>query len=368
LVTPKEIFVTALVQIFDGPGQPLRLENWPLPEALGAGEVLVEIKLATICGSDLHTLAGQRQEATPSILGHEAVGRVVKVGEGRAGLAPGDRVTWSIADSCGTCLFCTTYQLPQKCRSLFKYGHAALQDGTGLNGCYASHILLRPGTHIVKVSDSLPDTVVAPANCALATVANAISHLPDGCNTAVIQGAGLLGLYACTLLRERGVEHVFCVDIRDQRLDQIHRFGGIAIDGRVGHDLQSHEQIMAAAPDGVDAVLEVAGAAALVPAGIHLLRPGGFYGFVGMVHPQTQLDLTGEQVIRKCLTIFGIHNYSPVHLEQAVRFLEETAHKYPYELLVSPPFPLVELESAIQTARAQEWCRVSVRPNKPRNW
>jgi threonine dehydrogenase-like Zn-dependent dehydrogenase len=111
----------------------------------------------------------------------------------------------------------------------------------------------------------------------------------------------------------------------------------------------------------VDAVLEAAGVAALIPQGVQLLRVGGFYGFVGMVHPETRLELTGEQVVRKCLTIYGIHNYGPSHLEQAVQFLEKTSQKYPYQTLVSPPFSLANLEDAIQTTQTQKWCRVSVR-------
>ncbi len=351
----------AFVKIFNGPDRPLQPETWPLPETVGAGEVLVEIALATICGSDLHTLSGQRQVATPTILGHEAVGRIVKVGSMREELAPGDRVTWSIADSCGTCPACTEHKLPQKCQSLFKYGHAPNSDGTGFNGCYASHIVLRQGTHIVKLPDSLSDRVVAPANCALATVLNAVSRFPDSCQSVLIQGAGLLGLYACALLHERGVEHVFCVDIQEQRLAQIERFGGILIDGRAEHYPQSREKILAAAEYGVDAVLEVAGVAALVPEGIRLLRPGGYYGFVGMVHPNSQLALTGEQIIRKCLTLYGIHNYAPWHLEQAVQFLQSSIDKFPYESLVSAPFPLAKLEDAVKMAQTQEWCRVSVR-------
>jgi putative phosphonate catabolism associated alcohol dehydrogenase len=353
----------AFVQIFDGPNQPLRLEKWPLPKKLGKGEVLAEIELATICRSDLHTVVGQRTEQVPCILGHEAVGRVVKVDEARQGLTFGDRVTWSIADSCGACPPCTKYHLPQKCRSLFKYGHAATSDGTGLNGCYASHIVLRQGTHIIKVPDSLPDNVVAPANCALATVVNAVSRLPDSCHVVVVQGAGLLGLYACAMLRERGVVHVFCVDILEQRLAQVPLFGGVAIDGRPEHYAQSREHILAVSKHGVDAVLEVAGVAAVVPEGVRLLRSGGYYGFVGMVHPHTQLKLTGEQVIRKCLTIYGIHNYAPWHLDQAIQFLEKTVAKYPYESLVSPPLSLVDLSDGFQMARAQKWCRVSIRPD-----
>lgn len=351
---------TAFAQIFDGAGQPIRAAQWPLPATLAPGEVLVRIRLATICGSDLHTITGQRSEPTPAILGHEAIGEVVAVAEGRTELKPGDRITWTIADSCGQCLPCTAYGLPQKCDHLFKYGHADVHNGAGLNGCYASHIVLRAGTHIVRVPDELPDAVVAPANCALATVVSAVSHLPEYCQTVVIQGAGLLGVYACALLHEAGVTNVFCVDVKEARLAHIARFGGIPIDGRLAHYPAAREAILAAAPQGVDAVLEVAGVSALIPEGIRLLRVGGHYGFVGMVHPHSQLELTGEQIIRKHLTLFGIHNYAPRHLDEAVAFLARTYHRYPYVDLVSPSFALSELNQAVEAAQQGVWHRVSI--------
>ncbi len=349
----------AFVQVFAGPDSPILSETWMFPE-LGPKEVLVDITLATICGSDLHTIMGHRKEATPAILGHEGVGRVVRVGHLREELRTGDRVTWSIADSCGVCQACTEDRLPQKCESLFKYGHASNSDGTGLNGCYASHIVLRAGTHIVKIPASLPDEVVAPANCALATVVNAVSMLPDTCSSVLVQGAGLLGLYACALLKERGVKYVFCVDIQEQRLAQIGRFGGIPVDGRPERYPDARMAIVDVAPRGIDAVLEMAGVASLVPEGVRLLRPGGYYGFVGMVHPDSHLSMTGEQIIRKCLTVYGIHNYAPWHLDEAIQFLNDTVDKYPYTSLISPPFPLSKLLDAIDLAKTRKWPRVAV--------
>ena len=67
--------MTARVAIFDGSGKPFRFEEISLPERLGAGEVLVRLSLATICGSDLHTIAGRRQGPVPCVLGHEGIGR-----------------------------------------------------------------------------------------------------------------------------------------------------------------------------------------------------------------------------------------------------------------------------------------------------
>ena len=146
--------VSVTLQVFERTGAPFASQQREFDGAadLGDGEVLVRIDLATICGSDLHTIDGTRQEKTPCVLGHEAVGTVV-ASRGRAGPSVGDRVTWTIADSCGQCAPCVDHDLPQKCERLFKYGHSALTNGSGLNGCYASHVVLRAGTHIVPLPD-----------------------------------------------------------------------------------------------------------------------------------------------------------------------------------------------------------------------
>lgn len=325
---------------------------WPLPEKLSGKEVLVAISMATICGSDLHTLSGQRREATPLVLGHEAVGIVQSKGPDCTSVNVGDRVTWSIADSCSHCVPCQHWQLPQKCQHLMKYGHASIYDESGLNGCYATHVLIREGTHIVKVPSHIPDEVAAPANCALATVMNIMDHIPTHCKSVLVQGAGLLGLYSCAVLHQLHVQNIFCMDNDPGRLSRVSEFKGIPI-------TPDHSEI---AESSVDAVIEVAGTAAIIPYGIRCLRPGGHYLFAGMVHPHSALDLTGEQIIRKCLTIAGIHNYTPEHLDKAVDFLAHTQHIFPYPSLVSPPQPLQSLDSAVTLAQSKRFHRVALSP------
>jgi putative phosphonate catabolism associated alcohol dehydrogenase len=342
----------AHIQVFHGAGQPFELQTTPLPDQLGPDqlgpdEVLVEISLATICGSDLHTVDGRRSAPAPCVLGHEAVGRVIL--SARQDILVGQRVTWSLVDSCGHCLACTRWRLPQKCESLFKYGHAGLVDRHGLNGCYASHIVLRSGTAVIPIPNSLPDSVAVPANCALATIVNAIGRLPESVEKVLVQGAGLLGLYACAWLNCRGVKDVYCIDPAMQRLALVSDFGA--------QPISPGEEI----PE-VDLVLEVAGTSAVISQGVAALRPGGMYVWAGMVHPETPLDLTGEMVVRKCLTVRGIHNYSPEDLVAAVQFLCEQQNRFPFEQLVSPPVPLQELDHAFDLARQKKWQRVAVCP------
>jgi putative phosphonate catabolism associated alcohol dehydrogenase len=338
---------SARVQLFNGPGRPFQMGAAPLPAELNPGEVLVQITLATICGSDLHTVDGRRSAPTPCVLGHEAVGQVI--GSSRDGIATGQRVTWTLADSCGHCAPCTRWHLPQKCDHLFKYGHAAFSDGSGLNGCYASHIVLRPGTQIMPVPVVLPDAIAAPANCALATIINAFETLPDPCERALVQGGGLLGIYACAWLRHCRVHQVFCTDLSPQRLTLVEEFGGIPLE-------------LGATPPTVDLVLEVTGSSAVIPEGVKALRPGGHYIWAGMVHPETKLDLTGEAVLRKCLTLRGVHNYAPYHLAAGLDFLAQNHTLLPFEKITSRPLSLEQLNEGIELTRSRQWQRVAIQP------
>lgn len=355
----------AVAQVFDGPGRPTRLQEFSLPDRLEPGEVLVQLRLATLCGSDLHTIEGRRHEPAPAILGHEGVGVVLRCGAERTDLTTGTRVTWSIADSCGVCAPCVEFKLPEKCNQLFKYGHATTSDGHGLNGTYATHVILRRGTRVIPVPDALSDDLVAPANCALATVANVLSHVPARSTSVLVQGAGLLGLYACAWLRHRGVEHVFCADPLPARRQLAERFGAIPMATSDAELPVRTEQIRASAPHGVDAVLELSGARSALPEGVSHLRMGGVYVLAGMVHPDSDLGgITGEQIIRKCLTLRGVHNYSPEHLEQGVAFLEGSHHELPFHDLVSPPVALSRFDDAIELSAQRTWCRVAINPEE----
>ncbi len=337
---------TARGAIFEQAGQPFRFAELPLPSVLEPGQVLVALSLATICGSDLHTHAGRRQEPVPCILGHEGVGRVVAAGPGREAWL-GQRVTWSSADACGHCSSCIDWELPQKCDRVFKYGHAQLGAGSGLHGTYATHIVLRPGTHLVRVPDLIPDAVAASANCSLATMANVTEQLPSQCRVAVVQGAGLLGLHGCALLRAAGVERVIVVDPEEARLARVPDFGGVV--AAVSADLPSKS---------VDVVIEAAGVPGIVGEGLRLLRPGGHYLFAGMVHPDSALTITGEQIIRGCVAVRGFHNYAPRHLNRAMAFLETSA--LPWASLVSLPLPLSCLEEGFALASTRRWARVAI--------
>lgn len=352
----------ARIMVFTKAGLPHEQKTVPLEPvraALAHDEVLVKLTLATICGSDIHTILGQRIEPTPAVLGHEGVGEVLQ--SNRDDVKVGDRVTWSVADSCGSCHRCNDLDLPQKCQTLFKYGHCLVEDGSGLNGCYASHILIRSGTHLTPVPDRVGDRVVVAANCALATVCcvhEQIQQSKGPLKTVWVQGAGLLGLYMCGLLKAADPEcRVVVSDVAEDRLELVEQFGGEPV---VVSEID--EKL---ADTQFDAVVEVAGTTRVLPKGVEKTRLGGTYYLVGLVHPDSALGgVTGEQIIRKCMKVVGVHNYAPRHLDAGVKFLNDNIDKFPFEQLVSPAISLEELDTGVEMSLEKKYYRVSVDPWK----
>ena len=142
-------------------GTETAFEICEVPITVPEDATLVRVTLATICGSDLHTVSGRRSADTPCVLGHEAVGTIAAPTRQHSAtgepLREGDRVTWTLMTSCGTCDYCTNRNLPQKCETLFKYGHARSEGATTLSGGFATHILLRPGTAIYHIPNDVSD-------------------------------------------------------------------------------------------------------------------------------------------------------------------------------------------------------------------
>jgi len=107
-----------------------------------------------------------------------------------------------------------------------------------------------------------------------------------------------------------------------------------------------------------DVVIEAAGVPSIVNEGLRFLRPGGHYLFVGMVHPDSALNITGEAIIRGCVSVRGFHNYAPRHLDQAVAFLTQST--LPWASLVSPALSLAQLDEGFALSATRCWARVAI--------
>ncbi|GAA3526430.1 alcohol dehydrogenase catalytic domain-containing protein [Amycolatopsis ultiminotia] len=322
-------------------GDRVDLEVFPVPP-LADGEVLVSVDLATVCGSDRHTVSGRRVQPRPSILGHETVGAVlakrgrVRTVDGHE-LRIGQRVIWSVTLPCGNCDRCRA-GITAKCRHLQKAGHEALGSGWPLSGGYAQHVLLPPGMPIAAVGSGLPDELAAPAACATATVMAVIERAGElrGRRVAVI-GAGMLGLTAAAATASAGAAAVTAIDVSAGRRVLAERFGAT----RAVADLADAGEI--------DALLEFSGSTAALQQGLRLLDIGGIAVLAGAVAPDGTLEISPEFIVRSHLSVRGQHNYEPRHLGAALRFLEETAHTYPWAELVAAPRPLSEIRELLVT-------------------
>ncbi len=358
----------ARAMVFKEPGRSLTPQSFARPR-LATGEMLVQVTFATLCGSDLHTYQGRRQTPCPTILGHEILGRVAALADEDAvdlagvRLAVGDRVTWSIAASCGDCFYCAR-GLPQKCERLFKYGHERIESSHPLSGGLAEYCHLARGTAVLRVPDPLPDDVACPANCATATIAAALRVGGDLRGGAVlIQGAGMLGLTAAAMAHTGGAREIIVCDPDSQRLPWAERFGATRlVHLRAGCDELSQVVQQATDGRGVDLALELSGSPEAMEAGLRLLRIGGRYVLVGAVFPTRDVALPAEQVVRRLLRIEGLHNYTPADLQAAVAFLAANHQRYPFGELVTGRFTLAEADAAFQHALTTKAPRVAVIP------
>ena len=360
---------SSLAAVFHAPGEPLTIESYDLPK-LGPGEVLVRVTCTTLCGSDVHTYLGRRSTPTPTILGHEIIGIVERLDPSQpvrdfAGnpLQVGDRVTWSIAASCGNCFYCDR-DVPQKCEDLFKYGHEEIVTGHPLSGGLAEHCHLAAGTTVIRLPDELSDAVACPANCATATVAAAlrVGDIGRG-QTVLIQGAGMLGLTAAAMARSRGAREVLICDIQANRLERASDFGATRTFAISDNEQDLIEEVRNVTDGrGVDVVIELSGARSAVIAGLQLPRIGGRYVLIGSTFPSRPVEMDPENVVRRCLTIVGNHNYRPDDLATAIDFLSEYGDQFPFFDLVHDDFWRPDAAAAFERAIQGADLRVAVRP------
>ncbi|MFI6650438.1 zinc-binding dehydrogenase [Streptomyces sp. NPDC050529] len=340
---------------WDGVDRPFTLVATTTPGSPGEGEVLVRIDLATVCGSDLHTVNGKRPSPVPVLLGHEQVGTVLAVGPGSPScvdgtpVVPGLRVVWSVTASCGTCPRCLRGH-PQKCRELRKYGHEPLDERAPLTGGFATHCVLLPGTAIVAVPDELPDAVAAPASCATATVAAVIAAAgPLEGREVLVTGAGMLGLTAVAMAALGGAR-VTAVDPSPARRVCAGQFGAARV-------LDVNEP-----PGPADIALELSGRTDAVRTCLSALDVGGTAVLAGSVSPADAVPIDPEWLVRGLRTVTGVHNYRPVDLHSAVAFLAARHGAHPFADLVEGAHSLKDLGAAVRAAQGADAPRQAVLP------
>jgi L-iditol 2-dehydrogenase len=303
--------------------------DFPEPKP-GAGEVLVRIAACGICGSDIHGMDGRSgRRQMPIVMGHEAAGEIIAVGDGVSDWKTGERVTFDSTEYCGACDDCRSGYV-NLCKNRRVLGVSPGEYRR--HGCFAERIVL-PTRILYRIPQALTFEKAAfaePVSIALhavnlaegVDVGEAFSNAkPDASKrgTAVVVGAGLIGLLVIQALKARGWRRVIAVDLDEKRLELAKQLGAESAFHAKQENLAPHLRQICGG-DGADASFEVVGAAAPIDLAIRCVRKGGQVILVGNLQPNTPFPL--QEVVTRQLTLKGSCSCAGEYPE-AIRRIED---------------------------------------------
>jgi L-iditol 2-dehydrogenase len=268
----------------------------PVP---GSGEVLVRIEACGICGSDVHGFDGSSgRRIPPIVMGHEAAGTVAEIGPGVAGFQPGDRITFDSTISCGECPYCLRGE-SNLCDRRNAFGVSC--DDYRRDGAFAEYLTVPQ-----RICYRLPNTLsfaeaamLEPVSVALHAVA--VSQLRGG-ETALVIGAGMIGLLTLQAARAAGCRRIFIADIDNTRLDLARNLGATEAISSTGAALARTCRELTGG-HGVDIVFEAVGRSETVAAAVDCTRKGGAITLIGNIDPEVMLPL--QKVVSRQIRLQG---------------------------------------------------------------
>jgi threonine 3-dehydrogenase len=285
----------AVVKATAGPGAEVR--EVPVPTC-GPGELLLRVRRAGVCGTDLHIVEWDRWSQgrlkPPVTLGHEFVGDVVEVGAGVTTYQRGDRVACESHIVCGSCLACRT-------------GNAHVCEntrilGVDVNGGFAEFVAV-PAANAWRAPANVPIEVAACMEPLGNAVHTAFSGALSGRNIGVI-GCGPIGLFAIGVAKAAGAARVIASDVSPYRLELARRMHADAVIDAKQEDVVARIGQLTNG-QGLDGVLEMSGDPRAVRDGLAALRNGGRMSLLGLPKESFELDWN-RLVIFKGVTLHGV--------------------------------------------------------------
>jgi Zn-dependent alcohol dehydrogenase len=339
----------------------------------GPGELLVRVRAAGLCHSDLSVIDGSRPRVMPMVLGHEAAGEVVETGSEVTGFRPGDHVVMSFVPVCGTCEPCRVGRA-----ALCERGAAAnlagellaggrrLRDAEGqaLNhhlgvSAFAEYATVAAES-AVRVEGDLPFEIAALFGCAVLTGVGAVVHsarveMGDG---VAIFGLGGVGLAALLGAVGAGASPIVGVDVVPEKLALARELGAthtVAADGDVV------EAVREATGGGADHAVETVGSERVLAQAYAATRRGGTTVTVGLPHPERMLSIPAVSLVTEERTLRGSYLGSSVPARDLPRFVDlHRAGRLPVDRLLSHRIGLDELNEAFDRLARGEAVRQAV--------
>lgn len=310
---------------------------------LGSQDVLIKVRAASVCGTDLHIWEwdswAQGRLHLPRRFGHELAGDVVEVGETVSQVRPGDYVSADSHIVCGYCHQCKT-GLQHICSNLKILGVDA-------DGCFSEYVAV-PQSSVWKNTPTLPPEIAcvqdALGNAVYATLAEGVSG-----KTVAVFGCGPVGLFSIGVARGSGAGPIYAVDQNEYRLGLARKMGASQL---LRSDGPVVEAIMAATGGvGVEVLLEMSGSPEAISQGFQVLAKGGRFTAFGIPkEPVPQFDLA-NQVIFKGVRILGINGREMFRTWYQMASLLNSGALDPSPV-ITHTFSLEEYETAFELLRS----------------
>ncbi len=322
-------------------GNPLELVTLPVPSP-GEEEILVKVKAAGICSSDLHYQEGRSQVTKlPITLGHEIAGEIVECGKQVRGLEPGDRVCIFYLVTCGKCPACSSGN--------DNYCSEAKMLGKNIDGGFAEYITV-PARNAYPFPDSIPFTHAALLTDAVATPFHALSRagVKTGESVLVI-GIGGLGLHAVQIAKIMGAGKVIAMDLDPEKLSLASRVGA-TMTVNPG-EKKAVEKVIELTGGGVNLAVELIGLPQTIRQAIDCTATGGRSVVVGICPEEIALNPYHDLLLKE-RTIMGSADQSradfPVIIELADQKRLDMSHSVTREL------PLDEINQGLDMLRKKD--------------
>lgn len=274
----------------------LELADVAVPEP-GSGEVLVRVGACGICGSDVHGYDGSSgRRIPPIVMGHEAAGMIAAVGKNVNGLSAGDRVTFDSTVYCGDCTYCRRGEI-NLCDRRQVLGVSCGDYRRA--GAFAEFVVVP-----ARIVHRLPDNLSFPEAALLEAVSVALHAVSlvrvRQTDSALVVGAGTIGLLLQQALRVAGCSRVFVADVDPTRLKLSLQLGATAtcLSEDLGKEILTQTNGV-----GVDIAVEAVGKTESLQAAIDNVRKGGSAVLVGNISPQVSLPL--QKVVTREIRLQG---------------------------------------------------------------
>ncbi|HET7388252.1 MAG TPA: alcohol dehydrogenase catalytic domain-containing protein [Nocardioidaceae bacterium] len=312
--------------VYEGP-EVMTLRDLPTP-AVGPDDVLVRVAYAGICGSELSGFLGTNSlRRPPLVFGHELSGWVEAVGERvreDGSVRPGDQVSVNPLTGCGRCEYCDTAR-PHLC------GRRRLL-GAHLPGCNADYVSV-PASSVLPLPGSMPlqrSALAEPAACAM----HAVELSGAGPTmSALVVGAGPIGLFILQVLAEHGVARRYVADLNPTRLARAAATGAIPLDSDCDGD-GVPAQLRAQTGRGVDLAFDAVGAEQTRTDCLAATVPGGRIVLVGLHADETTLPV--NTVVRGEVSLTGAFAYTHANFRDALSWLAEERIGFADGVVVAP--------------------------------